>query len=361
MRAVEGLVIAVLVILCSGCSGKLSGGKLQDQDSLVLRYHASVGAEEGPLAFGQIGPLAANDSLLAIADRQACDITFYDTRKELFVNRVGGCGNGPAEFDRVGGMVWHGDSLFVLEFTRRQIVVIDVAGEELRRMRVDTGPYALMMQHIAFVNDTSLLISLGLMSSVRVSADMGDTAHLFLALVDARTGKLRRRFYKDPDPISLRNQASYLRLLVACAPGGARRGTIATLSGWAFRGEIFDVADIHHSVRYTTPIKGHKPVKVAPGAWFQFGYPSIGCGRDVVLIKWIEPERSETSRRGVGGHLEVRDYDGKLLMQRNLTRADSAMFGSTRAAIGNRFFFVLNGMLGFPVVSEYRLERNGRN
>lgn len=66
------------------------------------------------------------------------------------------------------------------------------------------------------------------------------------------------------------------------------------------------------------------------------------------------------SSRGIAAHLEVRDYEGELLQEQHLTRADSVLFSDIKAARGNPYYLATDKLLGWPVVLEYSLEVNQR-
>jgi hypothetical protein len=320
-----------------------------------LRYHRSIGEVDGPLAFGRIGPLAAQDTLLAIADGMACQAVIYHTGEGRFVSRWGGCGGGPGEFREITAMAWRADSLFAADKRGNVISVLGPTGSEIRRIRPDVGAFVLRIGHVGFADDTTLILGIALPPSVMVRGETRQGVHAFIALVDVRTGELRARLFEDPDRESVDNRVPAVRDIKMCTARGHGRGTIAVLSPWRFHGTILRVLGTDRSsVEFDRDVRGFRPRQGKSGEWHRVGYPSIGCGDEVVMFKWVRPRTR--SSPPTGGYLELRDYNGRLLMQQALTPADSAQFGSIGTAFGNRFYLIINTLFEVPVVLEYLFE-----
>ena len=163
-----------------------------------------IGDADGALAFGAIGPIAAQDSLLAIVDAPTCEIVIVDRLRGRFVTRWGGCGGGPGELANLTAIAWKGDSLVVAGIGR-SLIVLDPAGKEIRRIRTALGKYVMAISYIGILDDSTVVLGLGLSPSVATKGGDDNLAHSFGAIVDSRTGAIRRRILPDLDPWSRSN------------------------------------------------------------------------------------------------------------------------------------------------------------
>lgn len=321
---------------------------------------ATIGAADGPLAMGAVSALAARSDLIAIADVQACEIVLYDLQRARLERRIGGCGSGPGEFRQIMGIAWWGDSLFVAQRPGNEISVVRRDGIEVRRIRPQLDRWAVAVHAVAVMDDTTLLLSIGRVPSVAVRDVEDSRVHSFLALVNSVTGEVRRYFLQDTEEVSLRNNAQLIRHRIACLGQGSGRGRIAAMNIWRFQGTIEGFPGSNFPrVEFRREVPGYEPRALGRGGmWRPSGYASIGCTDGGVVFKWV-PEREEIAR-GRRGYLEVRDYSGRVLLERELEfSADSGLFGAIGAAHGDRLYLFANTIFEFPVVLEYRLQVAG--
>jgi hypothetical protein len=330
------------------------GGARASAQNVSLRFNRSIGELDGPLAFGSIAAVAAQDSLLAIADRHASEIVIYHTGTGRFVTRWGGRGAGPGEFQEIVAMAWSGDSLFVADRRGHAISVLGPDGNQIRAIRPDVG-FVLRIDHLGLADDTTLIIGLSLPPSLIVRGLPREQAHAFIALADSRTGKVRARFFEDSERLSVNNELMAARNIMLCSARGDHRGTIAVLSPWRFDGTILRVSGADSNrIEFDREVPGFEPREEPAGNFHRQGRPSVVCGDDAAIFKWIH---LRTRSAQPGGYLEVRGYSGDLLLQRTLTPADSGLFGTIGTAWGNRFYLAFNTTFEVPVVREYLLER----
>jgi hypothetical protein len=345
------------VVIATGLMVAAGRGALVGQNAARLTPVRSIGTADGPLAFGIIGPVAAQRDLLAVADLTSCEIVLYDLRRGTFVRRLGGCGRGPGEFSQIDAMAWRGDSLLVVNRPNTEIVVMRLDGVESRRVRADVGPFVLFVHRLDVLDDTTLMLSLARFPSTNVRGVRDADVHSLMALVDARTGRRRQYFLEDQDPRSVTNRAPMARMSVACTPAGGKRPVLAVLSPWTFRGHIVGLPGTNlPMVEFSSQVEGYGPQERASGQWVPTGFRDVACGDQAVMFKWIKREEDDQGNRWGWGYLELRDYQGTLLLRKNLARADSALFGRVGAAYGDRFYLYSNTIFAYPVILEYRLE-----
>jgi len=349
------IVIATSLMLTAG-PATLVG---QNQARLILVR--SIGAADGPLAFGTIGPVATRRDLLAVADLTSCEIVLYDLRRATFVRRIGGCGRGPGEFSQIDAMAWRGDSLLVLNRPNTEIIVMRLDGVEARRIRADVGPFVLFVHRLDVLDDTTLMLSLARFPSANVRGVRDTDVHSLIALIDARTGRRLRYLLEDQDPRSLNNRAPMARMSVACTPPGGKPGVLAVLSPWTFHGLILGLPGTNvPAAEFASEVEGYGPQERSSGQWVPTGIRDVGCGERAVLFKWIKGEEDAQGHRRGRGYLEIRDYRGALLLRQSLAHADSALFGRVGAAYGDRFYLYTNTIFAYPMILEYRLELASR-
>lgn len=167
------------------------------------------GVWDGDMAFGAPSAVAAlPDGALAVGDYFTCSITVIDRPTDEVRTRWGRCGDGPGEFRLIRAMTVHGDSLFVYDQGRQEIIVLSVDGVESRRIRVqpsagaagsEPGPFTL--SHLDVLDDSTLVVATEAVGNATVS------------LADRRTGVLRQVVAAQP---SIKTRASGIRHMASC-------------------------------------------------------------------------------------------------------------------------------------------------
>lgn len=324
-------------------------------DGIRLEPSRMVGQLEGPLAFSLIGDLAIHPAgILAIVDLQACEIAILELERLTLLRRFGRCGDGPGEFRFIQDITFVGDSLFVFDQRTRQIIVLDMEGNEGRRMRppVLGQPPVLLLTDMSAVNDSTVLVGLALMPASGESRYPGESDHLLLAFMDVRTGAIGARFYRDSE-LSIANRNNAIRGVSACAAPTTPH-LIATLNRWEFAGTFHNPPDTAATAQFRSEVDWIVPHETEPGEWIWPGVGSVACAADVALFSYLGSESEP--RRWTRGHVELRRYDGSLLYQRTLTDADSVFFGRG-AGLRGRFYLASNSVFDYPVIHEIVIRR----
>ncbi len=340
------LVVSAAMCLTTGCDARSD----EAPSSSVLRLTRVIGQLDGPLSFGAVGPTAANDSLLAIADLEACEIVVYSLARNVVTQRFGGCGGGPGEFGMLTALSWHGDSLLAVD-DRRRITVLDGTGKLVRTIPLDLGPAVALVSGVMAANDSTILVSLGLMPSTYVRSTNATEAHSFVAVLNSQSGAVRNRLLQDLEPISLKNKRNAGRLLPTCFFVRSGRSGFATLSRWRFQGSVVALdTSAAEPVIFESRVPGFEPDKTGEQEWTPAGIATAVCSDSLALFHW-----SSAAPKRRRGYMEVRQLDGRPRLMQRITWADSGLLAGPSSASGNRFYFITNKIHEFPVVLEYEL------
>ena len=98
----------------------------------TLTRDAVAGAGEGPGALTEVGDVTLSEQGdVYVTQPQESVVRSYD-RTGRFLRAIGREGEGPGEFDRIGGLGWRGDSLWVQDSGNRRISFF---GPDLRYVR----------------------------------------------------------------------------------------------------------------------------------------------------------------------------------------------------------------------------------
>lgn len=339
----------------------LSAGDAQKRDKVMWGQQDGmlIGTADGVSSFGLIGSIAAQDSMLAVADIADCTVLILDIRTLRPVRRIGRCGGGPGEVERIGPVAWVGDTLAVAD--GKVIDLFTQDGKYLRTLRPELGSHATSIRYVNSVDNRTLLISVGRLPSVVVRGAGKDAQDPFVVLVDAQSGASVGELWRDRDPRSLDNRIMNLRELPVCAARVGGGAVVARLGRWGFDGEIrFHDGRGRDTTRLLAGFRANpRGMKLSrerrSGSLIPVPFLSVTCGADAILFKWTDG--MPTSWEGTGGYMELRDHSGRLLLSRRLERTDSAAFTSLTAAHENRFFFASNRVFPFPAIAVFNLSR----
>lgn len=348
--------ICVLSVLTVPIAPACSSSSSDDipTPSLAFELVRQIGDMEGSAAFGTISAIAAHpNGLLAVGEWTSCRITLIDRASGAVLRRIGRCGQGPGEFTRIQILALSQDSILVVEPMAMHVQVLDFFGHEGRRLQLRSLSKvgATMLTHLTVVNDTTWLVGLGLTLRGKAAAADPDNADNLLAYVDSRTGTPYMTFHRD-DEFSIRNRNGVVRSAISCASPHAAHD-VAAFSVWTFAGATYGGGSTTPTSAFAVPIDWAAPRLVGPQEWiWPSGYYYADCGERWVAFRYIAVE--DTSQRGERGHIEVRSYGGDVLVSRDMTRADSALFG-LGAALGDRLYVASNSIYEYPLISEFRL------
>ncbi len=318
---------------------------------MSLEYSRSLGTNTGPLSFTLIGDAAVSESgLLAVADLYLCQIVLLSAETGAFLRRFGRCGSGPGEFQDVGPLTFRGDHLAVYDYRSRSVVVVDLEGQEVSRTLV-AGPF---VTHLSWVDDTTAVIATSVLPrlwSPRVGqgVEPGQVAWL-----DLRTGAVRHHSLSPPE-IGLRNTGAYANRVGSCSRGQGEAFMLAVLNSWSFEAvvlagpQLVPYSRFHTALDWIAPQEGRRsPTDRLPAS---ASFAAV-CDEDMVLY-WHLRALPTNRIRGESGHLELRSYEGALLMEMDFDRTDTLFHERPVAAFRNKFFFRANHSGPYPQLREF--------
>jgi hypothetical protein len=322
-----------------------------------LEYVRSIGASDGPLSFSTIPSLAArSDGTVAVLDRFNCQVVLIDSAGML-IRRFGRCGRGPGEFVTPWRLAFLGDSLVVFDDGQGAFLFMDLHGNEGRRLHLGELPGAVGIRGFAFENDTTLLVGKTLNATVYT-----DNNEL-VAIVDRRTGRERAGVVQDV-PISIGSQRAMTRSIYLCGSNGNNANAHVVI-GNLWQAELVSFDDFPEAVSSHTvttvdwlPIRFDSRGPKAPRP------PSmtltLACGDETFAAMYRVLDFDKRPAAVRQGMLEVRSYDGQVLVRDIWTETqDSVFFGTPMAASREYYYFVDNARYAdYPVVRVYRLVMN---
>ncbi|HUG26734.1 MAG TPA: hypothetical protein VMK53_00440 [Gemmatimonadales bacterium] len=321
---------------------------VQEWEMIPLAVH---GADAGPLGFEIITAVAINrDGTLAVADIRTCSITLIDRPSGRFKSQWGGCGGGPGEFEQLTVISFLGDTLLAYDRGRNIVIMLDGGGTEVSRIAPEFPP-GTWIGAMHGLDSGLVLVAL---ERVRITPE--DTADLSLAaILDLRSGKVTR--WLAPEVGRARQGAqNVLRRKTVCVRPEAP-SQIAILNDWAFEGigvELGAQARMFHFLT-ATPLL---PSQAGAGQWSPGAIAGVVCGENGIFFKHTRggarpPDGSPPI--GSQSFLEMRGYDGSLLMRTSVTSDTSLIHGRLGAARGDTVFAFSNLLRDYPVVGEFLL------
>lgn len=312
--------------------------------ALPIREYGTL---SGALAFGlpyALGVLP--DGELVVADAGDCSLKVIDRPSGQLLDQWGRCGDGPGEFRLLRALSVQGDSLFIYDQGRSEIVVWSSAGVEGRRMPVrglKPGPFTL--SHLDVVDDSTLVVS------------TEAPGHTNVTLMDRRTGELREELV-GPPPIATRSDTWIRRMGGSCVqPGEAEAPIIVAMNGWAMEGLGLGVETgakhFHFFTDLNLPPRLRSDGVWVPGPWSV----NLRCGGSLFLgrVTTLEPADRDgdiASVRAASVILEARGYDGSLLMRWWVDNKDSLLRGVPGAFKGDTLFVISTKVRPYPIVGE---------
>lgn len=315
-----------------------------------------IGALDGPEAFGLIGALAAHpNGTLAVYDRASCEIVLVDIDALSIVRRIGGCGEGPGEFGFVYSLALTGDSIFAFDRHVHGVKVLDYDGNEGRILRLghlrELGVRRPGL--LGILDDTTWVVRLYMNWSHGMPPGGAVLNNNLIAHIDARSGSLLSSYHRD-DELSIGNRLGAVRNVVACMsatpPGG-----VGAYSHFTFEGAMYARGETTATAEFRLGIDWASPTPMGPSAWlWPEGYFYASCSDEFAVFSFqsVLPGTSRVKR----GYLEIRDFRGDVKLTRELSPADSALFGQI-AAVGDRIYVASNSVFEHPMIHEFELRR----
>lgn len=316
----------------------------------------SIGSANGDLAFGRLVSAAVSNNVIAVADEHRCAVGVIDTARA--VEWWGRCGSGPGEYKSIGPIALFGDTVIVADHHLQRLTFLSLETGEGRSIDVDlrtTG--GAMIWQIEMVNDTTLLASVApLAPAAWRSRHLSEADRHLLALLDARTGLVRRQLVSDP-PIAMSETPRLIRGVPMCYDSAT--GLAAILNDWVFQGVALRIPLDTPVINFTSTVPWYVPYRDKNGSLIPPGARiGVACADSVFLFKANHLKRDPKGpARSVGAYVEARLANGQPLLQQEIIDSESPILGSLMAAHGDRFVFYRVGTDGVPRLWVYRLVR----
>lgn len=316
---------------------------------------ATHGAGSGPLGFSAIVGLAVrHDGALAVADHANCSVTIITRPEGRFADRFGTCGDGPAEFRQIGGIAFLGDSLLVYDRSSNAITVLGSSGQEVARVRLAL-PSGTWIGGMRVAGDSTLLL---LLERLRLPG-LPDSAFHLVAVASLVSGKLTESMIGEPK--AGEDAQNYLRRKPACVRDDGTGPVVVAMNDWSFEGVGMSIPGREETFHFVTPHVRVVPGVMPGGERYAGNRAEVGCGSSGAVFKLVR-----LARRAGGGMpaidetlLEMRQYDGSLLLRKSLPGDTALLHGSLGAMHGDTLFVFSNHLRDFPVIGEYVVRPRG--
>lgn len=333
----------------------------EEDSTWVIAQLRMFGDADGPLGFGLIVDAALrSDGVLAVADRQNCSVIMIHRPDYRLAGRYGTCGTGPGEFQQLMAITFLGDSLIAYDRGSNALVILDPAGAELSRVRLSL-PLGVGIQDLHVVDDSTMVVSL---ESVMLAADTVPGRELSLvSTLDLRSGALRNSLIFEV-PKGIVGGRDIVRRKAACVRDIEKRPHVIAMNDWSFEGVAFELYGKRERFHFVTDLP-LSPQLTSDGTWTPGGVlASVACAASGAVFK-VSKIRLESDRAPVTGRaetslvretfLEVRGYDGSLLLRKSIRDDTAFLHGLFGAGRGDTIFIVANTLRDYPMVGEFTM------
>lgn len=333
---------------------------VEGQETARLEFVREYGDVEAGLVFGRISVLAASPSeKLAVYDEHGCRIWLIDTPTGDWTT-LGGCGEGPGEFQLITAMTFDENTLVVFDLSAMAVVRISMDGEELSRFRF---PWKELDAHgvssLTTTPDGSLLAAVDL-----IAANYRDrpTHHRQFARLEGTTGTVLETGL-TVQPITMQTLNTMPRFAAHCAPSA---GLVFVVNVWGPQVMLLRPSDFSAVASVRVPIDwslvvndvrfeddNHLFPRLPP--------PGAACGDGVSVVGYRRLDQDDEGETMVAaGSIFVLDNDGNLVAsieEPTPPGPKSILRLTPGAGAGDRVFFFTNDFNAYPIVREYKVVR----
>ena len=221
----------------------------QSSEPLRLEIVREFGALDEGLVFGNIVDVAVSESgTLAVLDRMGCQIWLVD-RETGQGHTIGGCGEGPGEFQGPHDLSFIGDTLLVWDWRGASMKKLALDGEEIERFHVNPfkmGAATFIDLHMS--EDGSVLANLQLLPS------RGSSEHRQLAVLGTPGGPVVHRGLEAP-PLAKRTPRNMVRSISSCVfSGGDGEEVILAVNHWGPQAAFLRRSDLEFRGSVRIPV-----------------------------------------------------------------------------------------------------------
>ena len=310
-------------------------------EAVLIREFGSL---SGEVSFGVLANATVrSDGSLVVVDGSDCSLAVIDRPAGTLRRRLGGCGQGPGEFESmIRALDSAADSLFLYEHGGGHIVVLSPEGVETRRIPVHVpGESIGTISHLEVLDDSTLLVA-------REFA-----GYATVGLLDRTTG--------DPRDVLVKTSAkgfddNVIRHLATCVEPSRSDPTVVAMNEWVFEG-VGAGASGSERFHFLTSLADLRDDDEAGTT-----SADVRCGGSLALFRGTTPGGpAEVTATGmIFGRagavvLEARTYNGTLKMRKIITDMESPLRGALGTFRGDTVFLLSNRAREYPVVAEVLL------
>lgn len=336
-------------LLLPGLSDPVVNEWTEDSTWVILPVR-TYGAVDGPLAFGSVvGAAFLADGVLAVADRQSCAVLLIRRSTSRLMDRLGRCGSGPGEFQQIASMTTFEDTLILYDQGSNALVVVDRDGHEVRRVGVSVSSRDGLEEMDAADESTLVVTWPGVWTSVDASRrQLG-----MVGLLDSRTGAIRDTLIYEV-PRGVLDGGRYIRHKAACAADIQGRSHVLAMNDWSFEGVAIDLDSRTERFHFVTDAE-LEPRAIESGMWIPGGIVAdVTCAGSGALFK-LSRTPNATPAVIAETYLEMRSYDGSVLLRRTVRSDSSLLHGRFMDSRGDTILVVSHTRREYPVVAEFVL------
>lgn len=307
----------------------------------------------GPGALGRptVGAIDVESGHLLIGDATSCTIKRYRLGTLDFVDSLSRCGEGPGELRSVGGIVVSQSAISVIDYGGKRIVSFNRAGVETSRRSLPSIERGRWLYRILGVNSDTLT---GLWATVGSDKRRDDDV-VASTVAGARAVGSRLR---EPPVAAL--SPRLISGHAGCQSTGPSPGHIVVASSWAVESVVLDRRSLDPVVRFARKVPWDTTYAREGGAGpvSPMRRTVAVCGPNSFAVMWeSEPDGGDMQHV----RMEVRDYDGRVLLRRSSRVGRDADHLVPIALDESRLYVVTADTAGYPLVAGIELPgRDGR-
>lgn len=339
-------------------------------DTLIFDEVGRFGAEDERGWMAGVDRAAVNTNWLAVSAWRACEIVVFSRTTRQQRSRFGQCGDGPGDFENLGGMQWKGDTLLVSDRFGRRLQYLTLDGVVARTVVFDTVAVPENVSNIDGIEvatDSSLLLLLshsGHHSRAGTVLARNPTSPFVREVPLSGHGR-RYSAFVDGLGVSQHSYGDVLEVPACVLPrttdGGAR--VLVGYNPWRVQLVALPINPSDDRARMpllnwvatgfdSGPIRDTKqPLRMIAAS------PDFACGQSLALSsdrRWTDPDSTVRLSNEVT-LLGVNPRTQRKAMLRLRDSSIPVLHGRLLTAHGDSFFFGHNNRFDYPQVVEVRV------
>ena len=329
--------------------------------NVQLEFVREFGDREEGLVFGRIGDIAISEGgILAVVDQRNCGVWIVDS-KTGNGSLVGKCGGGPGEFRMPNAVAFSDDTLLVWDQGHGSIIKLTLEGEE-----IDRFPINLFGLGAASASDLRIAHGGDIVMALHLLPPFDTSEHEQIIVLDSSGRAVTRRGVLSPH-LAMVTPRNILRPISYCMAQTEEAGEIiVALNPWGPQLAMFRLNDFEPLLSFRVPVPWARAGEhsLRPGEWGPHSPLSqVECGDRYAVASYRRQRRlPEGGTEVLSAALVVVDlWEPSLTVVGGDAPPDpgSLLLMTPAAAIGDRFFFFSNSLLGYPKIREYRVIASG--